>query len=175
MPFSCELLEGIGDVIGRQGYPLGRAATTDTIMAFAAEHVKRERKASADLILQDRCLLDLLAYARSLDGVGEPCVRLVEELCLCLLSKASAVFYVPIPDARRTCSSPNEDAELRVRIDREVREGASALGLEVISVPGEGEARTAHVMAIIVAIVAESPSKSSTKLLPHLPRSPEGP
>ena len=53
---SCEFLQGIGQRVKEAGYPLGSAATSGTVYAFAAEHLRRERTCRAELVIQDRCL-----------------------------------------------------------------------------------------------------------------------
>src|ERR1019366_1837045 len=92
---TCELLKGIGQRAKDSGHPLGSDATTATIYAFAAEHLRRERKCTAELIIQDRCLLDLLAYVRVLDVLDQAALEMLQEVALTSLASIDVIFYVP--------------------------------------------------------------------------------
>src|SRR6266436_2795354 len=90
------LLEGISRTVASRGLPLGEAASLETILDFAREHLLRERLApQTGVVVLDRCLLDLSAYATVL-GFPPVIVGLLDELTLVSLRQMRAVFYVPI-------------------------------------------------------------------------------
>ena len=134
------LLSGIGARIQERGYLLGSQATAETIYAFVAEHLKRERKCQATIVIQDRCLLDLLGYARALGNLTRVSLEMLEQVVLSSCSKMDAVFYVPICEELREAKEARENPQFRVAVAQEIETAARDLGLvlhEIIGTPEE--------------------------------------
>jgi predicted ATPase len=140
---NCEILQGIGQRVKDAGYPLGSAATADTVYAFAAEHLRRERTCPADLVIQDRCLLDLLAYVRVLGLFGNPAYSMLQEVALNSLGVIDLVFFVPMCDALRDAGTVLEPPEFRARIDTAISAIAQELGVDIVTIEGEPAERAA--------------------------------
>lgn len=139
------LLEGIGSAVQCQGLPLGGQASMDTLFAFVTHHFRRERSCAryARIILQDRCMLDLYAYARLVRSADRFLLEMLAELTLTSLARLDATFYTSmIPDLSKSCS-PNETTEFRTAIDHEILAAASDLEIQLIRLEGGREKRTA--------------------------------
>jgi AAA domain len=128
---------------------LGSAATADTVYAFAAEHLRRERTCPAELVIQDRCLLDLLAYARVLGLLEEPAHRMLREVTLTSLGAIDLVFFVPMCDALRDAGTAVESPEFRARIDASIPVIAQELGVEIVAIEGEPAERAAKAFNLV--------------------------
>lgn len=141
---SCELLQGIGQRVKGAGYPLGQAATSDTIYAFAAEHLRRERTCQSELVIQDRCMIDLLAYVQVLGLLEEPALRMLKEATLFSLAAIDLILYVPMFEALRSAGTGVETPEFRAKIDAVIPEVARELGAQITTVEGELAERAAN-------------------------------
>ena len=134
-PSRAVLLDGVSQKVAARGLPLGEAASIDTILAFAYEHLARERSApEADILVFDRCLLDLLAYAVVLN-LSTELIELVEELASSSLHRMTAVFYVPIGAQNVAKASAHETTTFRHRVAAEVRAAAVRLQLPLLELP----------------------------------------
>jgi hypothetical protein len=152
------LLQGIGQRVKDAGYPLGLAADQGSIFAFAAEHLRRERTCIAELTIQDRCLLDLLAYVRVLDLLDQAALNLLREIALTSFSNIDLVFYVPICDAIRNTHTIVETAEFRARIDAAIPIVAGELGIRIASVEGEPAERAEQAYSLLALAAPETVS-----------------
>jgi predicted ATPase len=146
---SCEILEGIGHRVKEAGYPLGSAATSGTVYAFAAEHLRRERTCLAELVIQDRCLIDLLAYVRVLGLLEEPALRMLQEATLTSLEGIDLILFVPMCDALRDTGTAVETPEFRARIDAAIPAVAQELGVQIVAVEGEPAERAAKAFSLV--------------------------
>lgn len=167
------LLDGIGQRVGARGYPLGAGATPDTLCAFAAEHLKRERLSTAKITIQDRCLLDLLAYAENLKhralvfmapGDRRPSaelpspvlIEMLREVALATLPRLAAIFYVPISNDLRESKSQVEDSQFREEIDQKIRSIASDIGIHLEYLRGSREERLETAFTIVRRILDQN-------------------
>lgn len=146
---SCEFLQGIGQQVKDAGYPMGSAATADTVYAFAAEHLRRERTCPAELVIQDRCLLDLLAYVRVLGLLREPAYRMLQEVARTSLGAIDLVFFVPMCDALRDGGTALEPPDFRWRIDAAISAVAQELGVEIVAIEGEPAERATKAFHLV--------------------------
>ena len=147
---ECQLLQGIGQRIKSMGHPSGSNTTSETLCAFAAEHVKREREATGRVIIQDRCLLDLLSYARVLGHRYDALGMLLCEITITSILVIEKVFYLPITPGIQTTNVEVEDAEFRLKIDEEIRASAETLGLTLYPVEGSMEERLSKAFQLIM-------------------------
>ena len=145
---DCELLEGIGARVTAMGFPLGSRATPDTLCAFAAEHIRREREASGQVVILDRCLLDLLAYGRVLGYESDAIGILLKELAQSSLPVLRAIFYLPIVSGIES-GGQHEDPVFRKQIDNEVQLCAKELGIGIHRLSGTLEERVRHSLEIV--------------------------
>jgi predicted ATPase len=152
---SCEFLQGIGHRVKEAGYPLGPAATSGTIYAFAAEHLKRERTCQAELVIQDRCLIDLLAYVRVLGLLEEPASWMLKEATLTSLETIDLILFVPICDVLRNAGTAVETPEFRARIDAAIPTIARELGVQIVTVEGEPAERAAKAFSLVAKVTHE--------------------
>jgi len=149
---SCDILQGIGQRVKEAGYSLGSAATASTVYAFAAEHLRRERTCRAELLIQDRCLIDLLAYVRVLGLLEEPALRLLQEATLTSLIAIDLILFVPLCDALRDTGTTVETPEFRARIDAAIPAVARELGVQVVAIEGEQAERAQKAFRLVHAI-----------------------
>ena len=152
---SCEVLHGIGQHVKEAGYPLGLAATADTIYAFAAEHMRRERNAAATLVIQDRCLLDLLAYDRVLGLLGEGAHRMLEEVALTSFATIDSVLFIPMCDSLRNSGTGLEPHDFRARVDAAIPAIAQELGINIVAIEGKPDERVAKALGLVVMTARE--------------------
>lgn len=149
---SCEILQGIGQRVKAAGYPLGTSATSETVCAFAAEHLRRERDVLADLVVQDRCLLDLLAYVRILGLLNGPALRMLQEVTLTSLKAIDLILFVPMCEAIRNAGTVVEPPEFRAQIDTAIPMIAQELGVHMVAVEGTPPERVAKAFSFVVKI-----------------------
>jgi len=148
-PERCALLSGIGHEVAGKGYPLGLEATAETIFAFGAAHLRRERECISALVIQDRCLVDLLAYARVRNCLGSAAVELLEQLVIYACSTFDAIFYLPISEATRAIVRSSENADFRAAVDGRIEQLSRELGLVLLEIVGTAEERLAAAFAIV--------------------------
>jgi hypothetical protein len=136
-------LSGIGEAVASRGLPLGMRATLDSLHAFALEHLKRERLQyrESTAIIQDRCLLDLLAYARILHATEHLYLELLAELTVASMRHVAACFLTMIPAGHKDASTPNETSTFRLRVQAEIGAAAKELGLPLIEIDGSPDER----------------------------------
>ena len=138
------------------GLPLGEAASLETILAFAREHLLRERTApQTGILILDRCLLDLSAYAAVL-GFSQTVLGLLDELMLVSLRQMSAVFYVPIAGENMETRTIHEDTPFRHRVAVEILQIAARLALPLHEVPAAYPARLPAVLKRLAAEIGPS-------------------
>ena len=90
----------------------------------------------APIVLLDRCMLDLYAYARLVQPGNTYLLGMAAELTVCSLSCISAIFYTPITAELSECRSLNENASFRLAIDKEIPAAAQFLDVEICHVVG---------------------------------------
>lgn len=152
------LLEGIGSAVQREGLPLGGQANVDTLFAFVTHHFRRERLCGnqAEVVVLDRCMLDLYAYARLVRSVDHFLLEMLAELTRVSLSRLDATFFTPMIPELKIARSPNESAEFRSAIDYEILSAASELQVPLIRVEGNRETRTAAALAEVCRRVGDT-------------------
>jgi hypothetical protein len=151
---NCVLLSGIGAEVGRRGYSLGSGATTDTFLMFATAHVRRERECVAMLTIQDRCLVDLLAYARVRNCLSPAGLELLLELAVSSCSALDCLFYTPISDATRHLVRPSENTDFRLAIAREIEYVSDELSIPLLELSGTPEERLDAALVVVHRIVS---------------------
>jgi len=131
---------GIGAYVGSMNFPLGEAATRDTISAFILEHIRRERHAP-DMALFDRCLIDLVAYTILQLRDSDPLRLLAVELAQMSMSRFTHVFMATIPPERVNRSSPHESAQFRARFEHALLASAALCHTRLVTLRGTVDER----------------------------------
>ncbi len=147
---DCVLLECIGQRIAGLGLPLGLHATAETFCAFAAEHLRRERVCdTTGTVVQDRCLLDLLAYCRALRA-GKHLQAFVAEAARVSLSGA-VILLTGLEEGLPPSTSTVETTEFRLMIESEIKSAAAELSVELTLLKGNLDARIRQALALLPA------------------------
>ena len=143
---TVAVLEGLGASVAALGVPVGEGATTETLMAFAELHLRRERLAqSAEFVLQDRCFLDLLAYARA-TRCDTALYSLLSECAAWSLRRIVHVYYVPIEPFSAKSLVSRESDQFKIQVADAIQQEATRLGVELQLVSVSVEARAALVV-----------------------------
>ena len=143
---AVAVLEGLGASVAEIGVPVGEVATTETLMAFAELHLRRERLAqSAEFVLQDRCFLDLLAYARAM-RCDTALYSLLSECAAWSLQRIVHVYYVPIEAFSARSLVSRESDQFRIQVADAIQQEATRLGVDLQLVSGSVEARADSVV-----------------------------
>lgn len=139
-PGTCDHLPSLGAEVAQRGFPLGSSVTAESLAAFAAAHVRRERGSYKPITILDRNLLDLTAYARVSMAASEALLELLYELCCSYSTRYQLIVFVPMIPELAENPARHESAEFRQKIDREIPALAKVLGVELRTVRGgEGE------------------------------------
>ena len=122
---SVAVLDRLGASVAEFGVPVGEGATTETLMAFAELHLRRERLAqSAEFVLQDRCFLDLLAYAW-VTRCDTVLYGLLSECAAWSLRRIVHVYYVPIDAFSGGSLVSRESDQFRIQVADAIQHPAS--------------------------------------------------
>jgi hypothetical protein len=123
------LLEGLGQRVEALGIPVGSASTADSIAAVWTAHLEREEASNGGLVLLDRCIVDALAYTRSL-AINTPVeVRLYEALARISAARLDFVVHLTLSEYFTEMSASHETPKLRADVAREIPLILQALGL----------------------------------------------
>lgn len=147
---QVHLISGLGEKLTAQGYRLGKSADEAAVAAVVLEHLTRERTAPPGIVILDRCLIDMLAYVRTLKVTHPPLLDVYEEIVRTLAPKIRLVLFLEMSEQFRVSSAEHEDAEFRSAIDAEVKSIISQLGMNTLSLDA------ADGMAVGVAVSAIS-------------------
>ena len=138
-----------GESVKQQGLPLGQAATVETILAFAVEHLRRECTEIEGVVLYDRCLLDLMCYASLLHKTNLPLNALLHELAACHMKDVDIVMYTCIEPELARSSVDRETSQFRATLDAELLKHAKSLGIAMHNLVGSRSERLQHASEIV--------------------------
>ncbi len=144
------LLAGLGATLKAQGFVMGDKADDRAVAAVVREHLVREREAPEGVVVLDRCLVDMLAYVRTLGITPRPLSDVYEEVVKAMAPRLQLVVFLEMSDAFKISRATHEDALFRERIDREIKAVLTELALPVQALDAAGaEALERAVMAIV--------------------------
>lgn len=108
---------------------MGSASTSDSIAAVWTAHLERESTASDGIVLLDRCVIDALAYTRSL-AVNSPIERrLYEAVAKTSFKRFGLVVHLTMSKYFVGKSAAHETPTLRANVAREITSILHTLGL----------------------------------------------
>ncbi len=143
------------------GLPLGQDCTIDTYHAIAAQHlsdVAKAQRTDVDVVVFDRCLLDLQAYVRANGNATEHFDRLLCQLRAPAMHPFQSVCHVPIefplvPDGVR-----DTDEQFRLLVDHHINCVIEEASVSRHRVSGGREERSADVQAHVMHLLGEMTS-----------------
>ena len=127
------LLAGLGAALTAQGFIMGKKADERAVAAVVREHLRREREAPEGIVILDRCLIDMLAYVRTLGVTPPPLSDVYEELVKAVAPRVKLVVLLEKSEAFEVSNAQHEDVVFRDQIDREIQAVLSGLPLQVLS------------------------------------------
>lgn len=146
---QVQLISGLGEKLTAQGYSLGKSADEAAVAAVVLEHLSRERAAPPGIVILDRCLIDMLAYVRTLKVTKSPLLEVYEEIVRTLVPKLKLVVFLEMSNQFLTSSAIHEDADFRAAIDAEVKLIISELGVDNLSLDAADNAAVEKAVAAI--------------------------
>lgn len=146
------LLAGLGAALTAQGYVMGNKADERAVAAVVQEHLRREREAPNGIVLLDRCLVDMLAYKRTLDVTPSPLSEVYEEIVRAVAPRLKLVVFLEMGDCFKISDASHEDARFRERIDTEIQAVIGELGLPTLSLDASMPDSLARATAAIRAV-----------------------
>jgi len=132
---DVELLTDIGAVVELQRQGASWTAR-DRVLAFAAEHMRRERVATAPIVILDRCLLDALAYASVLGCLQTDEHKALLRAAAVSLRRVALAFRLRVTADYPITGAADESPALRRRIDDAIEVLATSLGVTLREVAG---------------------------------------
>ena len=145
------LLGGLGAALKAQGYVMGDKADDRTVAAVVQEHLRREREAPSGIVILDRCLVDMLAYVRTLGVTPRPLLDVYEEVVKAMTPRLQLVVFLEMSDAFKVSRATHEDAVFRERIDREIKAVLQELALPMQAFDASGFGSLERAIAAILA------------------------
>lgn len=136
----------------KNGYPLGREATTESYIQYVIAQLRAEQLAEpCDLFISDRTLLDPLAYAlvnRDVVGpsVPESTIELLQSIWLLESQQYDLYVFVPIEFDMHTDGIRPEGEEYRKRVDAQIISLLKEYRINHIVVSGALEERSSQVI-----------------------------
>lgn len=148
------LLDGLGDRIKGLGIPLGSASTPDTIAAVFTAHLEREAIAQSDMVVLDRCVVDALAYTRSLGVSSELELRLYEQVTALSARRLGFVVHLGLsPFFEQRGAARHESPALRRAMAGEIPSIIDRLSLDHLTLDASTEQAIADAaQAVLTAI-----------------------
>lgn len=139
-----------------QGYPLGKAATTESYIQYIIKQLRAEQAADAcDLFISDRTLLDPLAYAlvnRPDSAVPESTIALLEAAWLLERRQYDLYVFVPIEfDAQADGVRP-EGKDYRIAVEDQILALLDENNVHYTRVSGPLRARTEQVLQALRSV-----------------------
>lgn len=136
----------------KQGYPLGKAATTESYIQYIIKQLRAELAANeCDLFISDRTLLDPLAYALVNQGfpdaaVPESTIALLEAAWLLERRQYDLYVFVPIEfDAQADGIRP-EGKDYRIAVENQILSLLNENNVHYTRVSGPLRTRTEQVL-----------------------------
>lgn len=125
-------LDGLGDRMRSLGVPLGRDANGDTVAAIYAAQLEREANAPPGMIILDRCVVDALAYVRSLKVNTPPEMELYERVTELASKRLDLVIHLTLSPFFSQMCGDHETPELRIEVARAIPQIVDHLGINHI-------------------------------------------
>lgn len=149
------LLAGLGAALSAQGFVMGKMADERAVAAVAREHLRREREAPEGIVILDRCLIDMLAYVRTLGVTPPPLSDVYEELVKAVTPRLKLLVFLEKSEAFEVSSAQHEDVVFRDRIDREIQAVLSELPLQILSLDAADSRSLSRAITAVNAIDGE--------------------
>lgn len=140
------LKTGLGDGVREKGLPVGAQATTQTIFAILSEHLRRERLSSGSIVVMDRCIVDAIAYIRTLDILSREQEEFVDEVGFIVSSRISLVIELQVSPSFSATAAMHETPQMRIDVAQRIPLIIAELDLPSVSLDAS------HPSAIDVAI-----------------------
>lgn len=113
------LIDGLGEKLKNKNIPFGSAATPDSIAAAYSIHIQRELDAPSGIIVLDRCIIDAIAYVRSLRVTSSQQTELFEVITRCRAADLDLLVHLqmthPSHSQQQTTKAPNSERKLELR------------------------------------------------------------
>lgn len=128
------LLDGLGGRIAELGIPLGSTSEPRTIAAVFTAHLERESDAPTGLVILDRCVVDALAYTRTLAVSSEVELRLFEQVAALAAKNLRLVIHLQLSPFFSDKGGAHETSELRGSVSARIPGILEELGLHKIEI-----------------------------------------
>jgi thymidylate kinase len=155
--YRVTLLAGLGAALSAQGFVMGKKADERAVAAVVREHLRREREAPEGIVILDRCLIDMLAYVRTLGVTPPPLSDVYDELVKALAPRLNIVVLLEKSETFKMSSAQHEDVVFRDKIDREIQTVLSELSLHVLSLDAADSNSLERAIIAVSAINDVSP------------------
>lgn len=149
---TVELLDGLGDKVKASGVPVGSHSTADTIAAIFAAHIERERLAKSTVVLQDRCLVDALAYLRLLKLTTPAQTELCEEIAKALVPRITLIIHLTLSPTFEKTTATHETPELRISMAALIPQIISEFDVAVLNIDASESGAVEEAMARISSL-----------------------
>jgi nicotinamide riboside kinase len=96
--YKVEKISEVARKMIRQGFRMSKDITDYGIATYAHEYLSSERNANGDILISDRCLIDLFAYITCNNSVKVKSnyVKLIKEIVYLAKDSYDIYFYIPI-------------------------------------------------------------------------------
>lgn len=136
---EVSLLDGLGDRIKALGIPLGSTSTTQTIAAVFTAHLEREAAAPKGIVILDRCVVDAIAYTRSLGINSDVELRLYERVTALAATRLNLVVHLTCSPFFARRGADHETPVLRADVAERIVAILSELGVPRIDLDASSE------------------------------------
>ncbi|GAB6970549.1 hypothetical protein JCM16408A_12970 [Methylobacterium phyllosphaerae] len=150
------LIDGLGEKLKNKNIPFGSAATPDSIAAAYSIHIQRELDAPSGIIVLDRCIIDAIAYVRSLRVTSSQQTELFEVITRCRAADLDLLVHLQMTHPFAQSAADHESAELREEVGAQILKAIDELKLNHISINAADESAVDRVSRVIVEKVGRT-------------------
>lgn len=152
---SVELLRGLGDQVKARGLSVGSSSDTSTIAAVFAAHLERERNATADIVILDRCVVDAIAYVRALGVTGVAESELYEQVSWMMSRRLDFVVQLRLSEGFKETGGSHETVALRHQIAALIGQIIDEYGLSSVKIDAMQDADVREAFSRIARAAAK--------------------
>lgn len=149
------VMRGLGMELKKRGIPYGSAATPDGIAAAYSIHIRRELDAPTGIVILDRCIVDALAYVRSLALTSPLQTALYEDVSFARAQSLRLVIHLEMTGRFLTTTATHEAAELRTQVAREIPPILVQLNLRHLSLNAAEDNAVERAASAILALLSD--------------------